>query len=177
MTKKKTNYDISFTNELKVEFLSCDTLEKLTAFLGNYDINSVDGSGNNILHYYLNSIQSFSLSWDIIIPEIVKKGLNINTKQQKGAFGRSALHMAVFLRQKEIATYLVSLGADINSTDANGNTVISTAVMWYREQDGFFIELLLNHGANVHQKNNHGISALELAKSIANNDVLKYFKG
>ena len=53
---------------------------------------------------------------------------------------------------------------------------ISTAVMWYREQDGFFIELLINRGADVYLENNHGISAISLARSIANNDVAKYFE-
>jgi len=173
MATKKT---AEFTNEMKAEFLNCDTLEKLQIFLNNYDIKSMDRNGNNLLHYYLNNLQLFKLQWDIIIPEIISKGLEINEKQSRGAFQRSPLHLAVFLKQKEITTYLTDLGADINSIDANGNTIISTAVMWYREQDGFFIELLIKRGADVYLKNNHGISAISLAQSIANNDVAKYFE-
>jgi len=95
------------------------------------------------------------VEWNKVIPEILKKGLDIDEKQTKGAFGRSPLHLSVFLKQKEITEYLINSGANINSTDANGNTVISTAVMRYREQDGFFIELLINRGADVHLENNH----------------------
>ena len=173
MATKKTT---EFTNEMKAEFLNCDTFEKLQTFLDSYDIKSIDRNGNNLLHYYLNNLQSFKLKWEIIIPEILSKGLDINEKQSKGAFQRSPLHLAVFLKEKEITAYLTDLGADINSVDANGNTIISTAVMWYREQDGFFIELLINRGADVYLENNHGISAISLARSIADNDVAKYFE-
>ena len=176
MAKKKVMEEAKFTNEVKVEFLNCGTIEKLKSFLDNYDTKSFDTNGNNILHYYLNNEKSFKLKWDIIIPEILSRGVDINQKQSKGAFGRSPLHMSVFLKQKEIAGYLINSGADINSTDANGNSIVSTAVMWYREQDGYFIELLINHKANIYLKNNHGVSAISLARDIANNDVAKYFE-
>ena len=176
MTKKHETKKATFTNELKMEFLNCETVEKLQNFLNSYDIKSFDNFGNNILHYYLKNIQSFKLTWDTVIPEILNRGLDINERQSKGAFQRSPLHMSVFLKQKEITEYLIGLGADINSIDANGNTIITTAVTWYREQDGFFIELLINCGADIYLENNHGISAISLARSIANYDVAKYFE-
>ena len=173
--KVKVKEEVIFTNEKKTEFLNCDTNEKLQTFLDNYDLKGFDKFGNNILHYYLNNEQSFKLKWDKIIPEILNRGLNINEKQSKGAYGRSPLHMSVFSKQKEITEYLINSGADINSTDANGNTIISTAVMRY-EDDGFFIELLINHGADVHLENNYEVSAISFARSIANYDVAKYFE-
>lgn len=163
-----------FTNEMKVDFLNCDTIEKLQTFLNCFDIKSIDKTGNNILHYFLNNEQSFSLKWDKIIPDILSKGLDINEKQSKGAFQRSPLHIAVFLKQKEIVDYFINQGADINSVDANGNSILWTAVMKY-DGDGYFIETLIGHGADIHRKNNHGVSAIELANTIANNDVMKYF--
>jgi len=175
MATKKVKEEATFTNEIKVEFLNCDTVEKLQSFLDNFDIKSFDKSGNNILHYYLNNEQSFKLKWNKIVPEILSRGLDINEKQSKGIYGRSPLHISVFLKQKEITEYLISAGADINSKDANGNTILFTAVMWY-EEDGFFIELLLNRGADVHLENHHGVSAISLARSIANYDVAKYFE-
>lgn len=176
MVKKKVTEEAKFTNEVKTEFLNCDTIEKLKSFLDNYDIKSFDTYGNNILHYYLKNEQSFKLKWDKIIPEILSRGLDINEKQSKGAFGRSPLHISVFSKQKEISEYLINSGADINSTDTNGNTIISTAVTWYREQDGYFIELLINHKADVHLENNYGVSAISLARDISNYDVAKYFE-
>jgi ankyrin repeat protein len=176
MATKKVKEEAIFTDEIKVEFLNCDTVEKLQTFLNNYDIKSFDKFGNNILHYYLKNEQSFKLKWDKIIPEILIRGLDIDEKQSKGVFGRSPLHMSVFLAQKEITEYLINSGADINSTDANGNTILSTAVMWDREHDGFFIELLINCGADVHLENNYEVSAISLARNIANYDVAKYFE-
>ena len=78
-----------FTNEMKAEFLNCDTLEKLQTFLDSYDIKSIDRSGNNLLHYYLNNLQSFKLKWEIIIPEILSKGLDINEKQSRNFCNQS----------------------------------------------------------------------------------------
>jgi ankyrin repeat protein len=123
----------------------------------------------------LNNRKSFILTWNILIPEILNRGLNINQTQSQGAFGRSLLHLAVFLKEKEITAYLLNHGADINSIDTNGNSIISTAVIRY-DGDGYFIELLINRGADVYLKNNYEVSAIGLARSIANNDVSKYFE-
>jgi len=176
MAKKNTIEEAKFANELKIKLLACDSAEKLEAFLNEYEIDSLDNSGNNILHYYLNNITSFSLSWKVVIPCILQKGLDINQKQAKGTFGRSPLHISVFAKEKEISEYLITMGADVNSTNKTGNSIISTAVMWYREQDGYFIELLLKHGADIYLENQSGISAIGLADSIASSDVAKFFK-
>ncbi|MDR2861924.1 MAG: hypothetical protein LBV07_05195, partial [Syntrophobacterales bacterium] len=88
MAKKKEVKTETFTNEMKVEFLGCDTVEKLKTFLNNFDIQSSDMFGNSILHYYLNNRKSFILTWNILIPEILNRGLNINQTQSQGAFGR-----------------------------------------------------------------------------------------
>lgn len=164
--------DIRFTNELKIKFLNCDTKEKLDVFLSDFNTEYLDNFGNNILHYYLNHIKSFSLDWRTILFAIIERGIDFNKKQLKG-FGRSPLHLAVFLKEEEISEYLIKIGADINSTDTNGNNIISTAVMWYRNDNPRLIELLIKHNANIHQKNNSGVSAISLAKSIDNYDVLK----
>ena len=176
MATKKIKIEAMFTPEIKVKFLSCDTVKKLQTFLDDYDVKSFDNFGNNILHYYLKSEEAFKLEWEKIIPEILIRGLDINEKQSDKRFGRSPLHLSVFLKQKEISEFLINSGADINSTDANGKTILSTAVTWYREQDGFFIELLINRGADVHLENNYGVSAISLARSVSNYDVAKYFE-
>ena len=176
MATKKIKVETIFTPEIQLEFLNCDTIEKLQTFLDNYDIKGFDKFGNNILHYYLKNEEAFKLEWDKIIPEILKRGLDIDEKQSTGQFGRSPLHMSVFFKRKEITEYLINSGADVNSTDANGNSILSTAVYWYQGQDGFFIELLINRGADVHLENNYEISAISLARSISNYDVAKYFE-
>ncbi|NDV68300.1 ankyrin repeat domain-containing protein [Dysgonomonas sp. 25] len=176
MAKKKIIEAETFTNEMKVEFLNCDTVEKLRVFLNNYEIDNSDKFGNNILHYYLNNTKSFALAWNIVIPEILNTGLDIDKKQSKGEFGRTSLHIAIIQEEKDIAKYLIHQGANIDAVDANGNSLIWTAVMKYNG-DGYFIEMLIKNGADVYLENNYEVSAIDLAKSISNKDVAKYFDG
>jgi len=61
MATKKVTEEATFTNEMKAEFLNCDTVEKLKTFLDSYDIKSIDKFGNNILHYYLNIINVINI--------------------------------------------------------------------------------------------------------------------
>jgi ankyrin repeat protein len=166
-----------FINEDKLRFLDCNSFEDLQSFLENYDINEIDDFGNNILHYFLTNIKTFNVAWNDVIPEILNKGLDINVKQNKGAFKRSPLHIAVLIKSKEITDYLIDKGADINSTDANGNSILSTAVMRYwTDRDGYFIEKLIQCGADPFKENNYGHSAYSSACSIDNSDVGKFFE-
>ncbi|WJS95695.1 ankyrin repeat domain-containing protein [Flavobacterium johnsoniae] len=144
--------------------------------LTDYNILEVDNFGNNILHCYIKESENLKMSYKDVIDIILSKGLNINQKQSKGNFKRSPLHLAVFMKLENIVNYLIELGADVNSTDANGNSIIWTAVMFYRDQNGFFIEKLIKSGANINLENNNGISAFCLANSISNSDVKKFFK-
>lgn len=173
MAKTLKSNEIGFTDNAKGDFLNCETTEKLRLFLDRYDLSGFDKFGNNILHYYLKNIGAFKLGWREIIPEILRRGLGIDQKQSSGN-GQSPLHIAIQLKEKDIFAYLIESGADVNSTDANGNSPIWIAVMGYRG-DGYFVETLLQHGADGRIKNNAGVSAIKLAKTIANYDVEKYF--
>jgi len=144
--------------------------------LNDYNIHEEDNFGNNILHCYIKESKNLEMNYKDVIDIILSKGLNINEKQTKGAFKRSPLHIAVFMKLENITNYLIDLGADLNSTDTNGNSILWTAVMWYRDQNGNFIEKLIEKGADIHKENNNGISAFSLAHSISNSDVKKFFK-
>ena len=151
--------------------------ESLKEARDDYDINSIDSSGNNILHFYLLQYKSINIEWKLVLDLFISKKIDINAKQLKGGFKRSPLHIAVLQNQKEIANYLISLGAEIDSTDANGNTILSTAVMWWdRIDDDYFVKTLIEKGANINQENNHGrspkMSALE---NDGNEEIHKYF--
>jgi ankyrin repeat protein len=87
--------------------------------------------------------------------------------------------MSVVLNLKDIFNFLISRGADINSTDANGNSIISNAVFNYlkdKDSYGYYIKKLLKIGAEPFTENNYGVSAYSLANSIDNSDVKKYFE-
>ena len=90
-TKKvKAKEEAIFTIEKQAEFLNCDTIEKLQTVLDNYDIKGFDKFGNNILHYYLKNEEAFKLEWDKIIPEILKRGLDIDEKQSTNTILQTA---------------------------------------------------------------------------------------
>lgn len=160
--------------ELKSILLETD-INKLEMALQNYNIHETDKFGNNILHYYIKSTGSFNLDYKQVIDLFLQKGIDINQKQTTGTYKRSPLHLSVFMKLKDITEYLIELKADINSTDANGNSILSTAIITYRGDESYFIEKLIESGADINVKNNYGVSPLELAETIANYDVKKFF--
>ncbi|EAY17634.1 ankyrin repeat protein, putative [Trichomonas vaginalis G3] len=63
------------------------------------------------------------------------------------------------------------LGANINSKDSYGNTVLNIAV---HLNNIALMELLLSHGANINEKDKFGDTALHLAASYNNNKMIKF---
>ena len=105
------------------------------------------------------------------VASVIQQGIDIN-KQDKN--GWSALHYAVNFGYYNLAQDLVKNGASIDVQDTFGNTPLWRAVFNFRD-DGKIITLLLKHGANKDLKNKSGVSPAELAHSIANYPVAKYF--
>ena len=68
--------------DMKLELLS-DNSNKFMQTLIDYDINSKDKYGSNLLHYYIMNYKSIVHPAGVIIPEFVKKGLDINEKKEK----------------------------------------------------------------------------------------------
>ena len=156
--------------DMKLELLSDDSNRFIQALI-DYDINSKDKYGSNLLHYYIMNYKSIVHPAGVIIPEFVKKGLDINEKRKDG---RTALYLSVQYQLKGIFELLLNHNADIDMQNANGNTPLWEAVMQYKG-DGFFIEHLLKNGANPDIENNNGVSPKSLARTIANYDVRRFF--
>jgi ankyrin repeat protein len=157
--------------EVKLTLINSD-YDALKEALNDFDINSFDSSGNNILHHYLLSIKRIEIEPKLVLDLFVSKGIDIDQKQVKGGFKRSPLHISVFSKQKEITDYLINKGADINSTDDNGNNILSTAISRFNfgENGGYFIEKLIEVGGDMNHENNHGISAKTWALRYDKND-------
>ncbi len=159
--------------ELK-EILLKSNFEEFENALNGYEINQQDKYGNNILHYFIKEYKNLNLDYIKVIDLLISKGININERQLKGRFNRTPLHLAIFYRLKGITEYLVNSKVDVNVQDGNGNTPLSDAVYEYTGDD-FFIQLLLNNGANPDLENEYNISARKLSKTIADTDVAKFF--
>ena len=77
---------------------------------------------------------------------------------------------------KPVFVMLLRNGADVNIQDGNGNTVLSEAVMVYRNDDGYFIETLIANGARIDIANNYGVTTKGLSDTIANYDSKMFFR-
>lgn len=88
--------------------------------------------------------------------------------------GWTPLHFAAQSHAVEIAQALIGHDAVIDMPDEHGNTPLFRAVFESRGR-GEMITLLRAHGADELRKNAHGVSPLDLAGTIANFDVKRWF--
>ena len=88
--------------------------------------------------------------------------------------GWTPLHLAAQTHNAAIITLLLDAGAEVDAQDENGNTPLWKAVFECRGR-GDCIELLRSGGADPTKANLHGVSAMDLARTIANFDVARWF--
>ncbi|WP_330442295.1 ankyrin repeat domain-containing protein [Flavobacterium sp. C4GT6] len=151
--------------EVKVRLLN-NEIENL--FL-DFDVNSYDKHGNNILHYYLKNSESLAIDSKQFLDMLFSEGFDLNSLQSKSPKS-SALHLAVKLKKRDLVVQLVEYNVDIDAVDEEGNTPLWIAVMWYRNDDPFYISYLLEKGADKNIENKHGVSPLGLSNVMANYD-------
>lgn len=84
---------------------------------------------------------------------------------------RTIFHIACEVCDKSIVEYLLSLGAAVDSKDADGNTPLHLAA---KRNDPQIIELLLSHKADANIKNNAGKRAFENEKKSSFFDCFKF---
>ncbi|NJO25476.1 MAG: ankyrin repeat domain-containing protein [Bacteroidia bacterium] len=134
-------------------------------FFSENSINAVDSDGRNLMFH---AIRHKKLG---LVSNLIERGINFDSPDNLGWY---PLHYAVQQSTPDIVKALISANADINATDGHGNNVLWRAV-FESKGSGEIIKLLLLNGANPNIKNNYGISALDLAKSISNYDILQFF--
>ncbi|WP_316842614.1 hypothetical protein [Pedobacter gandavensis] len=172
-----------FTNDYKIAFNNCKILAEFKLFLADFEINSIDESAKNILHYYLTSliydtnIEDFAVNRPYllepipIIDEMLKRGININAQPSRGSRMHTALCLCVGFtyKSKEIFDHLIKNGADVNVRIGHGGSVLAKAMlnMGVKENnDLYFVEKLLENGANIYAENNFGVSAFSLSQGF-----------
>jgi uncharacterized protein len=129
------------------------------------DVNARDKGGSTALmraslHGYVK-----------IVDLLLASGGNVNVQDK---LGKTALHYAAQEQNEEVAGKLLTGGADVDSQDMHCNPPLSNAV-FYSQGNGAVIMLLRRAGADANLPNNHGVTPIGLAKSIANFDILQYF--
>jgi len=121
------------------------------------DINKL----NQILYRDLNGVTPLILSvwhYNPKIVELLAKKTDVNTQ---GWCGYTALTMAAWRGETEIAEILIKHGANVNLKDKSGLTPLSNAIpgllcspfFTNSSRDLSMLELLLTHKANINEKN------------------------
>ena len=70
---------------------------------------------------------------------------------------------------------LLKSGVNVETKDIYGNTSLWRAVYSCKEK-GDISKLLLDSGADIKNKNDSGISPIELAETIANYNIIQFFR-
>jgi ankyrin repeat protein len=90
------------------------------------------------------------------------------------ANGWTPLHAAAQTHSPELVEVLLEHGAPVDAEDIYGNTPLFRAVFESRGRSDV-IHLLRSAGADPTHVNRHGISPVQLARTIANYDIAQYF--
>lgn len=152
-------------NQKALQAILTKDLDTLKRSLQEGDSNEVDRNGRSLLHHAVIE-GAFDLA-----EFLISNGANVDSRDENG---ETSLHFAAREQNVEIAKLLILSGADVNARDIHGNTPLARAVFsscGKRE----VIDLLNQSGANRDLKNAHGVSSLDLAKTISNYDILSFF--
>ncbi len=130
------------------------------------DVNGLDRDGRTPL---FQSVVDGNVA---VISQLLDAGADANARDRNL---ETPLHAAAREHRVEVAELLLRSGAQVDAQDSNGNSPLFRAVFCSRGR-GEMIRLLLAHSAQKSLKNKYGVSPEELAKTIANYDVLQFFR-
>jgi ankyrin repeat protein len=115
----------------------------------------MDEYGRTPLHYVREESEARKL---------IQSGLNMDHQDDNEW---TPLHFAAQDGKLEVARTLIDSGANINITDINGNTPLWVATMNSHDQSEV-VGILLMHGADPLQKNNHDVSPNDISPELFN---------
>jgi uncharacterized protein len=126
----------------------------------------LDKDGRSDLHY---AARDGDLA---AVEKLVARGADVNLQDRHGW---TPLHFAAQALSKEVTAFLLGKGASVDKEDGHGNTPLFRAT-FACQGEGSVIQLLRAAGADPSKKNKSGVSALELAHTIASVDVAQFYK-
>jgi ankyrin repeat protein len=125
----------------------------------------LDRIGRSALHYAAGE-------GDVgLVLQLIQEGADVRLADMNGW---TPLHFAARAQSVPVIRALINSGATVDARDKNGNTPLSTATFESRGK-GESIAALRAAGADPCCKNNHGVSAVSLARSIGNYNVAQFF--
>ena len=127
-------------------------------------VNMVDNSGRTPLMFACCDCSRFDN-----IKTLIKQGADIH---QIDNDGWTALHDAATHAKSEIIEYLLSLGLKVNMVDNSGHTPLMCACCDGDRLDN--IKTLIKQGADIHQIDVNGWTALHYAARDAKSEIIEY---
>ena len=127
--------------------------------------NALDQDGRSDLHY---AARDGDLA---AVRKLVSRGAEVNLQDKHGW---TPLHFAAQALSEEVTSYLLAHGAAVDTEDRHGNTPLFRATFACRG-DGAVIRALRAAGADPRKKNKSGVSAVALARTIANYDIAQFY--
>ena len=120
--------------------------------------------GKQPLHYAVNYKQS-----DVLEP-LLKAGANVNAADNTGM---TALHVAAMMGRKE-CLWLLAHGADLSLQDIFGDRPSHTAALFGQTKA---LGALFKAGDTLTEKNNAGLTPLDLAREHRQDAAVEYIQG
>lgn len=156
---EKENENIVF---MAVRYDREDDYKKYINFI---DINILDGSEELNLIQVAIARKNFKY-----IEDLLKKGINVNHGDHKGL---TAMHyLGWFSKDVELAKELINYGGDLSIIDKFGNNPLWYAV-FYAKGNYDLVRFYLEKGADPLNKNKSGRSALDFAKQLKDEALIK----
>jgi ankyrin repeat protein len=139
-------------------FFAVDDAVAAMLIAANADVNLHDHNGWNACH--------FACTRPRVLALLIAAGAN---PQQRGFMGETALHWAADREHSiDAMSVLLRADADVNLGDKHGNSAAHWAALAGRIDN---LKFLLEHGANIEQRNNAGKTVLLVAVSAVERAV------
>ncbi|ADQ66012.1 ankyrin repeat-containing protein [Halogeometricum borinquense DSM 11551] len=139
--------------------------EKFRDLINTVDINTLDESGDNLLH------AAAAYGQDEFAKELIDRDIDIN---HRGKEGKTPLHYALEMGYEDMVRILLSEGADVTVTDDYGNQPLWSAVVNEETKDDI-IQSLVAHGADPANQNDAGKSPRSIARRRDDQALIEIF--
>ena len=113
----------------------------------------------------------------LLLKKLMDNGFKSINCENEHDFNRTPLHKAAQNGHKNVVEYLISQGAEVNTTDKFGKTPLHFAT-GEESKDGELeiVKLLVETGAQIDKKDNFGMTPALIASIRGHENLVKYFK-
>ena len=112
-----------------------------------------------------------------MLKKLMDNGFKFINCENEHDFNRTPLHKAAQNGHKNVVEYLISQGAEVNTTDKFGKTPLHFAT-GEESKDGELeiVKLLVEKGARIDKKDSFGNTPMHIASIRGHEKLVNYFK-